>query len=55
MVYFREDLRLEAVAYNTVGGLILQRIVDLLAILSHNTLRKYLSDKRHFCLFNRDK
>ena len=44
MVYFREDLRLEAVAYNKVGGVILQRVLELPTILSRNTLRKYLED-----------
>jgi hypothetical protein len=44
MAVFREDLRLEAVAYSTVGGVILQRVVDLPAILSRNTLRKYLEE-----------
>jgi len=44
MVYFREDLRLEALAYNKVGGVILQRALDLPTILSRNTLRKYLEE-----------
>ena len=44
MVYFREDLRLEAVAYNKVGGVILQRVLDLPAILSCGTLRNHLEE-----------
>ena len=44
LAFFREDLHLEAVAYNTVGGVILQRVLDLPAILSRNTLRKYLEE-----------
>ncbi len=44
MAFFGEDLRLEAVAYNTVGGVILQRVLDLPAILSRGTLRNYLEE-----------
>jgi len=44
IVYFREDLRLVGVAYNTVGGVILQLVLDLPVILSRKTLRNYLED-----------
>ena len=42
MVFFREDLQLEAVAYNKVGGVILQRMVDLAEMRGQNTIRREL-------------
>lgn len=42
MVFFRDDLQLEAVAYNKIGGVIKQRIVDITAIRGLNTLKKHL-------------
>ena len=45
MVFFREDLQLEAVAYNKIGGVIKQRIVDISVIRGLNTLKKHLEKK----------
>ena len=42
MAFFREDLRLEAVAYNNSGGVIMQRLVDLSEIRGRGTLRRQL-------------
>lgn len=42
MAFFREDLRLEAVAYNNSGGVIMQRLVDLSEIKSKGALRRQL-------------
>ena len=42
MVFFRNDLQLEAVAYNKVNGVTMQRLVDLTEIRGPNTLRKHL-------------
>lgn len=42
MVFFRNDLQLEAVAYNKVNGVIMQRTVDLTKIRGPNTLKKHL-------------
>lgn len=42
MVFFRNDLQLEAVAYNKVNGVTMQRLVDLTQIRGPNTLRKHL-------------
>ncbi|TKB08825.1 hypothetical protein [Desulforhopalus sp. IMCC35007] len=42
MVFFRDDLQLEAVAYNKVNGVTMQRLVDLAAIRGPNTLKKHL-------------
>lgn len=42
MVFFREDLLLEAVAYNRIGGVIMQRIVDIMAIRGLNSFKKHL-------------
>lgn len=45
MVFFREDLRLEAVVCNKVNGITLQRVFDLPAIFPRSTLRKYLEEQ----------
>ena len=42
MVFFRDDLRLEAVAYNGSGGVIMQRLLDLSEIKGKGTLRRQL-------------
>lgn len=42
MAFFRDDLRLEAVAYNNSGGVIMQRLVDLSEIKGRGTLRRQL-------------
>ncbi len=42
MVFFSEDLQLEAAAYNKVNGVIMQRMVDLKEIRGLNTLKKRL-------------
>lgn len=42
MAFFREDLRLEAVAYNNSGGVVMQRLVDLSEIKGRGTLRRQL-------------
>ena len=42
MVFFRHDLQLEAVAYNKVNGVTMQRLVDLTEIRGPNTLKKHL-------------
>lgn len=42
MAFFREDLRLEAVAYNNSGGVIMQRLVDLSEIKSRGAIRRQL-------------
>jgi hypothetical protein len=42
MVFFRNDLQLEAVAYNKVNGVTMQRLIDLTEIRGPNTLRKHL-------------
>lgn len=42
MAFFRDDLRLEAVAYNNAGGVIMQRLVDLSEIKNKGTLRRQL-------------
>jgi hypothetical protein len=44
MVFFREDSRLEAVAYNDSGGVILQKPVDLLKMKGQKTLKKHLEN-----------
>lgn len=44
MVFFRDDLQLEAVIYNNVGGVIMQRIIDFTAIRGLNTLQKNLEE-----------
>ena len=46
MVFFRNDLQLEAVAYNKVNGVTMQRLIDLTEIRGPNTLRKHL-EKSH--------
>jgi len=44
MVFFRDDLQLEAVAYNNVGGVIMQRTVDFTTMSGFNTLQKNLEE-----------
>ncbi len=44
MVFFREDMRLEAVAYNDAGGVILQKPVDLLKMKGQKTLQRHLEN-----------
>lgn len=44
MVFFRDDLQLEAVAYNNVGGVIMQRMIDLTTMRGFNTLQKNLEE-----------
>ena len=43
MVFFREDLQLEAVVYNKSSGVVTQRLVDLAEIRGVNTLKKHLA------------
>lgn len=42
MVFFREDLQLEAVAYNKANGVTGQGFVDISKMMRLNTLKKYL-------------
>lgn len=42
MVFFRDDLQLEAVAYNKHGGVVRQREIDLTTISGFNSLQKHL-------------
>ena len=42
MVFFREGFRLEAIAYDRVGGIIMQKPVDLAKMKGRNSLKKYL-------------
>ena len=42
LVHIRKDLRLEAVAYNKVDGLILQRTLDLPTFFSRDTITQHL-------------
>ena len=42
MVFFRQNFQLEAVAYNKIGGVLLQRIIDLRKIRGRNSLKKHL-------------
>lgn len=42
MVFFRDDLQLEAVAYNKHGGVVRQRVIDLTTISGFNSLKKQL-------------
>jgi len=44
MVFFREDLNLEAVAYNHTGGVIIQSQVDLSKMKGRNTLIRRLEE-----------
>jgi hypothetical protein len=44
MVIFRNDLKLEAVAYNKVGGVILQRIIDLKKMRGKNSFVRHLEN-----------
>jgi hypothetical protein len=42
MVFFRNDLQLEAVAYDKINGVTMQRPVDLAEIRGPNSLKKHL-------------
>ncbi len=42
MVIFRQDLQLEAVAYNKSGGVMEQKIIDLEKIRGENSLKRHL-------------
>ncbi|RJQ24355.1 hypothetical protein C4565_10145 [Candidatus Parcubacteria bacterium] len=42
MVFFRDDLRLEAVTYNQTGGVIMQRLVEMSEIKGRGTLKRQL-------------
>jgi hypothetical protein len=42
MAIFHEDFQLEAIAYNTVGGVLLQRSINLKKIRGWNSIRKHL-------------
>lgn len=42
MVFFREDLQLEAVAYNKGNGVTKQDLVDISKMMGSNTIKRYL-------------
>ncbi len=42
MVIFQQNLQLEAVAYNKVDGILLQRIIDLKKLRGENSLKRHL-------------
>jgi len=44
MVFFRNDFRLEAVAYNDKGGIVMQRPIDLAEMKGRKTILRYLED-----------
>jgi len=44
MVFFRTDLRLEAVAYNDSDGVIMQKPIDFSEIKGRKTILRYLED-----------
>ncbi len=44
MVFFRDDLQLEAIAYNKVGGVVKQQLIDFTRMRGFNTLKKRLED-----------
>jgi hypothetical protein len=44
MAFFRTDLRLEAVAYNDSGGIIMQKPIDFSEIKGRKTILRYLED-----------
>ncbi|MBU1420057.1 MAG: hypothetical protein KKI15_16350 [Proteobacteria bacterium] len=44
MVFFRDDLQLEAVAYNKVGGVVRQQLIDFTRMSGFNTLKKHLEE-----------
>ncbi len=44
LVFFRDDMCLEAVAYNKVDGVVMQRVIDLTTIRGINTLKKQLNE-----------
>jgi len=45
LVFFCEDLRLEAVAYNNTGGLVMQRHIDLVALKGRGAALRYLEER----------
>ncbi len=44
MVFFREDLQLEAVAYNKVGGVVRQQLIDFTSMRGLKSLKKHLEE-----------
>ncbi|KJR98689.1 MAG: hypothetical protein VR65_19425 [Desulfobulbaceae bacterium BRH_c16a] len=44
MVHFRDDLQLEAVVYNEIGGVVRQQLIDFTKMRGLNTLKKHLED-----------
>jgi hypothetical protein len=42
MAFFRDDLRLEAVVYNSTGGVVMQRLVELSEIKGRGTPKKQI-------------
>lgn len=44
MVFFRDDLQLEAVAYNTACGVVRQQLIDFTKLRGFNTLKKHLEE-----------
>lgn len=44
MVHFRDDLQLDAVAYNKIGGIVSQQLIDFTRMRGLNTLKKHLED-----------
>jgi len=42
MVIFQDNLQLEAVAYNKIGGVLLQRSIDIKKIRGWNSIKKHL-------------
>jgi len=45
LVFFRKDLQLEAVAYSKIGGLVMQRNINLAEIRGPNTLKRNLEKR----------
>lgn len=44
LVFFREDLCLEAVAYNDSGGVVMQRPIDIAAMKGRNSILRFLEN-----------
>ncbi|MHB1349723.1 MAG: hypothetical protein ACYCYR_07595 [Desulfobulbaceae bacterium] len=44
LVFFREDYRLEAVAYNDAWGVVMQRSIDLAAMKGRNSILRFLEN-----------
>lgn len=44
MVHFRDDLQLDAVAYNKIGGMVSQQLIDFTNMRGWNTLKKHLEE-----------